>query len=118
MIVYGKKVDFMGAEAALVVQVVPLLLFAIAGPRILPNVPDLSYGIYIYHWPILSLLVVHYGITARADILAALFPTLLAVSLVSWYFIEAPALAFGRRLTRPTSTQLALPEVETERLGQ
>jgi peptidoglycan/LPS O-acetylase OafA/YrhL len=55
---------------------------------------DLSYGIYIYHWPLFQLL----GLTAAAALPTALFLPLglvlvLGPAALSWYLIEKPALS-------------------------
>lgn len=66
---------------------------------------DLSYGVYIYHWPLFQLL----GLTALAAAPTALFvPAGLALVIVpaavSWYLIEQPAL---RRKHGPTPDRIA-----------
>ena len=69
---------------------------------------DLSYGMYVYHWPIETLLatagataLTQVGFTVAAVILAA------SVALASWYLVEEPALShkgftpsWGRRAAR------------------
>lgn len=73
-----------------------LCLFAMARTPWLRQRPraDLSYGMYVYHWPIETLLVL-----AGATALTQVGYTLLAVicaglaALVSWQLVEHPALA-------------------------
>jgi peptidoglycan/LPS O-acetylase OafA/YrhL len=55
---------------------------------------DLSYGVYIYHWPILQLIAA----TGLVELSGAAFFTLgllgvLPVAALSWFLIEKPALA-------------------------
>jgi peptidoglycan/LPS O-acetylase OafA/YrhL len=69
------------------------LLFALAGPRVLRfRFPDLSYGIYIYHAPIIALFVDRLG-SGRLALGAATLAVLIPVTLLSWYLIEKPALS-------------------------
>ncbi|WP_167761244.1 acyltransferase family protein [Duganella callida] len=58
---------------------------------------DYSYGIYLYHWPVMSMLKLSFpALTAIPMLFAALAPTL-ALAAFSWHFIEAPALRAVRR---------------------
>lgn len=89
-----------------------LCLYAVVRTPWLRHRPraDLSYGMYIYHWPIETLLVLA-GATALTQVgytLLALALALLAAS-ASWRFVERPALARKRiSLTRRRSRR-ALP---------
>lgn len=61
---------------------------------------DLSYGVYLYGWPVQQALVVFWpGAAAMALLWPALALTLLVAAL-SWYGIEKPALGLKRRLLR------------------
>lgn len=62
---------------------------------------DLSYGVYLYAWPVQNLLVYHFKPTIGAWTTAAitLFITLMLAAL-SWYLIEAPFLLKKAKLVR------------------
>ena len=79
---------------------------------------DFSYGIYIFSFPLQQLLT-HWGV-ARAGLpvyLAASLALSIAAGVVSWFCVEKPALALGRRLgawrpafsRRPASAPTASP---------
>jgi peptidoglycan/LPS O-acetylase OafA/YrhL len=63
---------------------------------------DLSYGVYLYHFPVIQLLVAAglAGASVAEDVLV-LSPIALLLTLplaaASWHFVEAPAQRFGRR---------------------
>jgi len=54
--------------------------------------PDISYGLYIYHYPILIWFSQKSPVMNSMQTLLALAIILPSVSLISWYFIEKPAL--------------------------
>ncbi|MFP5022367.1 acyltransferase family protein [Pseudonocardia phyllosphaerae] len=60
---------------------------------------DLSYGVYIYHWPVGQLMVAA-GLTAAGAVpfLLAVAVLVLLVAAASWHLVERPAL--GRRHAR------------------
>ncbi|RDJ21517.1 acyltransferase [Bosea caraganae] len=61
---------------------------------------DLSYGVYLYGWPVQQALVV---LLPGTGALALLWPALaltLLVAALSWYGVEKPALGLKRRLLR------------------
>lgn len=67
---------------------------------------DLSYGVYLYHFPVIQLLIAAgvAGATVTTDLLV-LGPLALLVTLpiaaASWFLVEAPAQRRGRRKPRP-----------------
>lgn len=54
--------------------------------------PDISYGLYIYHWPLIAYLLHHKLATTSTEMAMWLPIPLLAVCLASWYLVEKPAL--------------------------
>ena len=61
---------------------------------------DYSYGMYIYAFPLQGLVVWHFGGTTPAAHIALALPSVLLVSVLSWHFVEAPALRL-RRVRKP-----------------
>lgn len=82
-----------GGAAIAVVHAFMFVWVGMAGVRILPfRFPDISYGAYIYHLPVIYFLF-QLGVPRSMPLLlVALVPTLLVTCLLSWYFIEKPAL--------------------------
>jgi peptidoglycan/LPS O-acetylase OafA/YrhL len=62
-----------------------------------PRIPDLSYGCYIYHMPLYSLLIWPWW---------GYFPALVALCGASWFFAEKPALSLKSHLARRRTPQL------------
>jgi len=60
---------------------------------------DLSYGLYLYHMPIINFLLVVAVTTPLGNALIAIAAALSAACL-SWFLVERPALAHKRRSTR------------------
>ena len=59
---------------------------------------DLSYGTYLYAFPIQQLLVRYLQLrNSPMRLFAAAAPLVLVVAAVSWFFVERPALRWGRR---------------------
>jgi peptidoglycan/LPS O-acetylase OafA/YrhL len=93
----------MVAEAGVILLTCALTLVA-AYPRnkIYKLNNDISYGVYIYSWPIQQLTVYFaakqfgWGLSPAMLFILCLVPLLL-VSLASWRWIERPALDFGSR---------------------
>ena len=65
---------------------------------------DLSYGLYVYHWPVALLLVAAAGAVVPAFLMPVLVLALtIAVAAASWRFVESPALRMksARWVTAP-----------------
>ena len=56
------------------------------------RMPDLSYGIYIYHWCILQILFYWLPHLSVMELFILAFPPTVALAAMSWYIIEKPAL--------------------------
>ncbi|MFD2250980.1 peptidoglycan/LPS O-acetylase OafA/YrhL [Pseudochelatococcus lubricantis] len=83
-----------------VTQAYGVLWFALAVPPLLRRPPraDLSYGLYLYGWPVQQVL---FGFFPQIAAWAMIGPALVLSALVaalSWYLVEQPALAFKGRL--------------------
>ena len=87
-----------------------LALWLALTPR-LPVIPaarfgDLSYGLYIYGWPVEELVVWAFGGHAQWwQVFAAALPAALLLAFLSWHLVEAPAL----RLKPGRSGRAAFP---------
>jgi peptidoglycan/LPS O-acetylase OafA/YrhL len=77
---------------------------------------DLSYGIYVYSFPAqqVAAYVVGPGLAPGA-MFALVAPPVYLLAFLSWHFVEAPALALKRRLTR-TEDPRAVPAPPGEQL--
>jgi peptidoglycan/LPS O-acetylase OafA/YrhL len=64
------------------------------------NRHDPSYGLYLYAWPIQCLVVLHAPALSPWTGAAATWCAALALGLLSWRFLEVPALAQAPRLAR------------------
>lgn len=75
---------------------------------------DYSFGIYIYHWPILLMLGAAFPRLDAAPILAAALALTVPVAMLSWHLVEGPAMRAARRwMARPAPAPV--PVVERER---
>lgn len=65
----------------------------LSGPTVLSRI-DLSYGVYLYAWPVQQMLV-HYGlVTTPLTLFAVATPISLVLAAGSWVLIERPCLRF------------------------
>jgi peptidoglycan/LPS O-acetylase OafA/YrhL len=76
---------------------------------------DLSYGVYIYAFPIQQLLVIC-GIGVLNPVVSAIIATIatLPVAALSWFLIEKPAMSLKSRLMR-TRSDPAAADIERDR---
>lgn len=73
------------------------LIFRVAYMRLprfewMQRIPDLSYGIYIYHWCVLQMLFYWFPSLSVFELFALSFPPTVGLAALSWYIIEKPAL--------------------------
>lgn len=73
------------------------MVFRIAYMRLprfdwMQRIPDLSYGIYIYHWCVLQMLFYWLPHLNVIELFALAFPPTVGLAALSWYIIEKPAL--------------------------
>jgi peptidoglycan/LPS O-acetylase OafA/YrhL len=67
---------------------------------------DYSYGLYLYAFPIQGLVVWLWGPLTPLGNIALAFPLTLALSVLSWHWLEAPALKLrGRGMRRAAAVQ-------------
>jgi peptidoglycan/LPS O-acetylase OafA/YrhL len=93
-------------------QAMAVVWVGIAGFRIIGfRLPDISYGVYIYHVPILLFITEKCRITdiqsASWILMSALIPTCLA----SWYLIEQPCIRYKRKTKLDDAKANAQPTV-------
>lgn len=94
------KFDFRFLELYPVLLTYVLLVLAFKTPVIgLDRFGDISYGVYLYAWPIQQL-VWEPGQSALANIALSL-PVVLVLAYLSWRMVEKPAMSLRRYLVRP-----------------
>ncbi|PHN20245.1 acyltransferase [Pseudomonas sp. ICMP 460] len=82
-----------GTSSHPVLQAFATVWAGMAGRQLLPvRIPDISYGIYIYHMPVLLYLTVVCGVTSPVTLITLMVATLVPLCLASWYLIEKPFL--------------------------
>ena len=66
------------------------------------HLPDLSYGLYLFHMPLVNILLV-FGLSGSVSLMIPYIGGSFALAAVSWMFVEKPVLAYKPSL-RPVST--------------
>jgi peptidoglycan/LPS O-acetylase OafA/YrhL len=83
---------FGGAYLA-VFQAFAVVWVGMAGAQIIKfKIPDISYGVYIYHMPIIQYFLFIKGTTDFTQMIMLVSACLVPFSLASWFLIEKPAL--------------------------
>jgi peptidoglycan/LPS O-acetylase OafA/YrhL len=71
---------------------------------------DYSYGIYIWHWPVIIVLRDLLPPVGHRELTLATLAVVLPLAMLSWHLVEAPALRAARRwLTRRRPQAMAVP---------
>ena len=91
-----------------------LVIFLALSPAVrLPNLArwgDLSYGFYIWAYPVEQLVAQLLGRHVTPPGIAVLaLPVVLGLALLSWHFVEAPALTLKRRWSSPRLAIAGIP---------
>ena len=68
------------------------------GKIIFKKIPDISYGVYLYHFPIIQTLL-HFNVTKNAILLLAYATAITIIfAFLSFKYIEKPAIRFARNI--------------------
>jgi peptidoglycan/LPS O-acetylase OafA/YrhL len=59
---------------------------------------DISYGVYLYAWPVQNLVIQRAGEISPWLVTGVATPVAAMLGYASWRLVEAPCLALGRRL--------------------
>ncbi len=75
-----------------------------AGLQPLPELPffrhgDYSYGVYLFHFPILQMLQNYFGFSQSWQLLAIGFPIVVCFAALSWHFVEKPVVSLRKRFS-------------------
>lgn len=92
LLAYGTPLFEACARVALAYAVIWLALVPGGAIRAFNRAGDYSYGIYITCFPIQQTLVTLDSTLAPGALLAISFPAVLALAMLSWHFVEHPAL--------------------------
>lgn len=88
----------------------------VAGARVIPGLSvwtgrtDLSYGLYLYAWPVQQLLLHHWPAMSLSLHIALSLALSLGFAALSWPMVERPALALKSRLGRRRRGGMPSPE--------
>lgn len=59
---------------------------------------DYSFGIYIYHWPLMQMVRMSTDQIGPVPLFLLLLGLTLPLAILSWHFVELPAMAFAKRV--------------------
>ncbi|NMX27114.1 acyltransferase [Pseudomonas sp. WS 5406] len=93
----------------LLTPIIIVLLGVSFSERLIAGKFDISYGIYIYAFPIQQVMVNATGLGFYSSMAASFFATIIFAS-ISWAAIEKPALSYIRKKPKPTKV-LACPNI-------
>lgn len=66
----------------------------------LPNIPDISYGVYLWGWPVQQAIVSMFPSMNYWASLVSTYVIVCGIAFISWYLIEQPSIDLGRRLAK------------------
>jgi peptidoglycan/LPS O-acetylase OafA/YrhL len=95
-----------------------VLVIAYRAPRrlnVLSRPGDVSYGVYVYAFPVQQTIVLASPKITALGVAAIAVPATYALALASWRAIEAPALALKRRVVRRSLEPRLAPEAKVTR---
>lgn len=78
--------------------------------RRVQHVPDYSYGIYIWHCPVMQVLIYLNPEIGPVQLLLMSTPVFIALAAASWHWIEKPALRLKSRQPKATTVPTAILE--------
>jgi len=79
---------------------------------------DISYGVYLYAWPITTLVIWYWRDVPLSVLIAITFAGAVACGFISWHLLEKPAMKLKDRLTRkshPVAPSAVAQTAEAER---
>lgn len=113
---YLPEARLFGGGVQAIMEAFTVVWVGMAGLRLQPRTtPDLSYGLYIYHMPIIMALAQYAKITSSPLMIAATFALSLPICVASWYLIEKPMLRFKNRALQYRLPPPAQPPAPPER---
>jgi peptidoglycan/LPS O-acetylase OafA/YrhL len=93
-----------GAELAVAILWGYLILSFAETPRAalawFNELPDISYGVYLYAWPISKLLLFYLPDIGRSVLVLDTFALSVVLGTLSWYAVEKPFIALKTRRAR------------------
>ena len=84
------------------IQPLSVALFIIACATLskkLPDVPDISFGLYLWHAPVIQLMNESGNIAEGTESLAIVCLVTIVLATISWYVIEKPGIGIGRTIS-------------------
>jgi peptidoglycan/LPS O-acetylase OafA/YrhL len=60
------------------------------------RLPDISYGVYLYAWPLTKVILLWYPDTGRVSLIMQTWLLSVVAGLLSWYLVERPFMAMKR----------------------
>ena len=85
------------------------------GSSLASHVGDLSYGTYLFGWPIERLVKQYVSTESPWLLMAIAGPLVLAIAAVSFHFVERPALTLKRSIANFVDATLIIPDQEERR---